>query len=298
MSGSKVDYSAEVSRLDSLWAGDENPVAITSQCRQRSEPLPLHIRCAVDTPFRSAWSGGYTASEQVGIDPFSQEGMDPMVEAMMTANEDDSHFRTQQSSSPFYPVCGAANGATLGEQGRQHSTPQTITSSRPGAGLEWTEPLQCGGRWHTSHVQTVDAPLVHDLVGQAGHAVVDPAASRWWIDNPALQLLTVDSCPVTSKLSRDPFPTGRGPPICALSGGGEQVSLDQWRIPPAPSGGIGAALAAAKVSAAAVAAAMEMPWMQNGGELPAAEDVAALSTRPSHDLVCYSAKNSKIMFMN
>lgn len=43
---------------------------------------------------------------------------------------------------------------------------------------------------------------------------------------------------------------------------------------------------------------MEMPWMSNGGELPDAEDVAALSTRRSLDLVCYSAENSEILFMN
>lgn len=167
-----MGYPTKIPRLESLWARNENPVAVTSQRRQHSEPLPPHIR-AVDTPFRSDWSGGYMASEQVCSDPFSQEGMDPIVQAMMMANEDVSHFRTQQSSSPFYPVSRAANRATHGEQGQQHGTPQPTTSSHPGAGLEWTETLESGGRWHTSHVQTVDAPLVHNLVGQAGQAVVE-----------------------------------------------------------------------------------------------------------------------------
>lgn len=60
-------------------------------------------------------------------------------------------------------------------------------------------------------------------VPTARHSEEDnPAASRWWIDNPGLPLLAVESCPVTSKLSRDPFAAESDPPSYAPSGGGNK----------------------------------------------------------------------------
>lgn len=128
------------------------------------------------------------------------------------------------------------------------------------------------------------------IVGLSAHTSChadkeNPLATGWWTEILGRPLLAMDACPASPEFSENPFATERGLLSQTQSGGEEEVRLDQWQIPQAPSGGIRAAIIAAKVSAAALAAAMETPWMPNAGKLPNAGDAAVLSPRHSRGLV-------------
>lgn len=169
-SGSRTDNQTDTAWLGSLWTQDEDSVVLTSQRKQPSDAL---LSRTIDTPFTSNWSGRSLTLEQLFNDPLSLEELDAIVQSETTTNKDVSPYCTRKSHSPFNPSCRAANYSALAEHGQQNSTPQPLTGPYPSARLKRTKPLENGDRWQTSHVWSVDAPHVHDLVGQAGQAVVE-----------------------------------------------------------------------------------------------------------------------------